>query len=94
MSNWETATNSSTVTRDEAKRRILALAEEQGIEGAFKVFHNGNLVATPDDLPDQVNMDEIRVSEVLDQATGLFAVEEAPQPIWFEWRGMLHAVTV
>ena len=83
---WNTATP-STVTRDEAKRRILEMAREEGIEGAFKVFHNNNLIATPDDLPETVNMDNVRVSEVLDQAN-------SPEPIWFEWRGELHGVTI
>ena len=57
--------------RESAKTRILAMASDQGIEGAFKVFYDDQLMSTPDDLPSQVNMELVRVSEVLDQAKGL-----------------------
>jgi len=65
---WET--NGNTVTRAEAKGKIIEMAKEQGIKGAFKVFHKNNLMATPDDLPEQVDMADVRVSAVLDQASG------------------------
>ena len=63
---WSTGTN--TVSRDEAKTKIVHLARQQGIQGAFKVFHQGNLISNPDALPAQVNMEEVSVSAVLDQA--------------------------
>lgn len=64
---WETG-NDNMVTKAEAKTQIIAMAKDQGIKGAFKVFHKDVLMATPDDLPAMVNMDDIRVSAVLDQA--------------------------
>lgn len=57
-----------TVTRDEAKKAIIEKAKEAGINGAFKVFYRDNLISTPDDLPAQLNMEDVRVSAVLDQA--------------------------
>ena len=63
---WET--NDNLVSKTEAKSKIIEMAKEQGIKGAFKVFHKGVLMATPDDLPEQVDMNEVRVSAVLDQA--------------------------
>ena len=66
---WDTASNNDgLVERDEAKTKILEMARNQGIEGAFKVFYQGNLVSTPDALPDMVDVTQIRVSAVLDQA--------------------------
>ncbi len=59
---------SNLVSRDEAKPLILEMARDEGIEGAFKVFYQGNMVSNPDSLPDQVSMDDISVSAVLDQA--------------------------
>lgn len=63
---WDT--NSSGVPRDEAKRLIVEKAKEDGIQGAFKVFYEGTLVANPDNLPETVDMSQIEVSAVLDQA--------------------------
>lgn len=63
---WDT--NSSGVPRDEAKRLIVEKAKEDGIQGAFKVFYEGALVANPDNLPETVDMSQIEVSAVLDQA--------------------------
>jgi hypothetical protein len=58
----------SLVTKAEAKSKIIGMAKEQGIKGAFKVFHKDTLMATPEDLPAMVDMADIRVSAVLDQA--------------------------
>lgn len=63
---WET--NGNTVSKAEAKTKIIEMAKTQGIKGAFKVFHKGQLMTTPDDLPEQVAMSDIWVSAVLDQA--------------------------
>lgn len=63
---WET--NDGTISKAEAKTKIVEMAKEQGIKGAFKVFHKGELMTTPDDLPERVDMSDIRVSAVLDQA--------------------------
>jgi hypothetical protein len=60
--------NGNTVTKAEAKDKIMALANEQGLSGAFKVFYDGNIVSDPNDLPESVDMDKVRVSAVLDQA--------------------------
>lgn len=64
---WET--NGGTVTRAEAKSKIVDMAKNEGIKGAFKVFYDGELMTTPDDLPKQVDMGKVRVSAVLDQAS-------------------------
>lgn len=66
---WDTDQNGSNlVSKDEAKRQIVQMAKDEDIKGAFKVFYDGSLVANPDDLPDQVDMDKVSVSAVLDQA--------------------------
>ena len=56
------------VSRAEAKTRIVEKAKEEGITGSFKVYYNDLLVANPDDLPEQVSMNLVRVSAVLDNA--------------------------
>lgn len=66
MAAWDN--NSNTVSRDEAQVKIKALATEKGIKGAFKVFYDGEVIADPSDLPDQVDMTLIKVSNTLDQA--------------------------
>jgi hypothetical protein len=67
---WNAQEQVSTLSRDEAKSEILDMARDQGIEGAFKVFYQGELISTPDALPERVTMDAVRVSAVLDQAEG------------------------
>lgn len=59
----------NTISRDAAKTEISNMAKDEGIKGAFKVFYDGNLIATPNDLPEQVDMDKVSVSAVLDQAS-------------------------
>ena len=61
-------TEDGMVTKAEAQAKITGMAKDQGIKGAFKVFYDNNLVSTPDDLPESVSMDKVRVSAVLDQA--------------------------
>lgn len=68
MSAWDTS-DSNMVSKDEAKENIVNMAKDDGISGAFKVFYDGQLIANPDDLPERVDMDKVRVSAVLDQAT-------------------------
>ena len=63
---WEI---NETLNRDEAIRKINEQAVSEGIGGSFKVYYNGNLIATPNDLPEQVDMRGIRVSAVLNNAT-------------------------
>jgi hypothetical protein len=65
--NWDTSAN-NTISRAEAQVEIVAKAQNEGINGAFKVFYDGELVVTPSDLPEQVDMNKVRVSAVLDQA--------------------------
>lgn len=68
MSAAWSARGTNSVTRDEAKTKILELARAQGLKGAFKVFYDDDIIADPDDLPESVDMDKVRVSAVLDQA--------------------------
>ena len=58
----------NTLTRDAAIARIKEIARADGITGSFKVFYQDNLVANPTDLPEQVNMELVKVSAVLDNA--------------------------
>lgn len=67
MAAWD-ASSSTTVTRDVAKARIIEMAKEEGYTGAFKVFYEGTMVTDPSNLPEQVDLSKITVSEVLDQA--------------------------
>ncbi len=60
--------NDGNVTKAEAKSLIVGMAKDDGIKGAFKVFYDGALMTTPDDLPDSVDMAKVTVSAVLDQA--------------------------
>ena len=64
--NWNT--NDGLVSKEDAKKNIIAMAEEDGIKGAFKVFYDGELMSTPDSLPANVDMNKVKVSAVLDQA--------------------------
>ncbi len=59
----------TTLGRDAAIARIKEIAREDGITGSFKVFYQDNLIANPTDLPEQVNMELVKVSAVLDNAT-------------------------
>lgn len=68
MAAWNTGTESSLVSREDAKAEILEMARDQGIAGAFKVFYRDEMVTNPDALPAEVDMDSVRVSAVLDQA--------------------------
>ncbi len=63
--NWETQ---ESLSRDDALKAISDKAKDEGISGAFKVYYNGRLIATPEDLPDQVDMRDVRVSSVLNNA--------------------------
>lgn len=65
MSAWETSRG---ISRAEAIERIKALAEEQGISGAFKVAYDGRSIDTEQGLPERVDMDKVTVSGVHDQA--------------------------
>ena len=60
--------SSNTVPRADAIKKITELAVEQGLKGTFKVFYNGSIVADPSNLPEQVDMDKVSVSAVMDQA--------------------------
>lgn len=69
MGPWNTGdAQPTTVSRDEAKKKIIELAKAEGYDGAFKVFYDGAMIADPNNLPEQVDMTKITVSEVLDQA--------------------------
>jgi hypothetical protein len=65
---WDTANGGNLVPRAEAEPKIKALALAQGIDGTFKVFYDGAMISTPSQLPEQVDMSKVRVSEVMNQA--------------------------
>lgn len=56
------------LSRAEAQTAIADKAREEGISGSFKVYYNGALVSSPNDLPESVNMDFVRVSAMFDNA--------------------------
>lgn len=64
--NWNTQT--SRVSKADAIAKIKDMAEEQGLSGAFKVYYDSNQIATPEDLPAEVDMRLVQVSAVLNQA--------------------------
>lgn len=66
MAKWNTENNE--VSRATAIEEIQSRAKEQGITGSFKVFYNGAMIATPDELPETVNLDLIKVSAMLNNA--------------------------
>jgi hypothetical protein len=68
MTAWDNSQNNNIVTRDQARTKIMEKAREEGYDGAFKVFYEGKMIADPANLPEQVDMSKITVSEVLDQA--------------------------
>ena len=58
----------TTITRAEAIAEIKAIADDRGIHGSFKVYYQNTLVNTPNDLPEHVNMNDVRISAMMDQA--------------------------
>lgn len=58
---------SNTISREEAIRKIEAEAREKGYN-TWKVYYDDDLVETPEDMPDQVDYNLIRISAVLNQA--------------------------
>lgn len=65
---WNTETPVTTIPRAQAEAKIKELAVEQGIDGTFKVFYNDQMISSPSQLPEQVDMNLVRVSEVMNQA--------------------------
>jgi hypothetical protein len=66
MSAWNA--NGSIVPKEQAQTKIIELAKSKGLSGAFKVFYDNNLVDDPDNLPESVDMNKVKVSAVLNQA--------------------------
>ncbi len=66
MAAWN---NTNLVPKAEAANKIQEMATAQGIRGTFKVFYNGTIITDPSELPEQVDMTKIKVSNVLDQAS-------------------------
>ena len=64
---WNTVPT-GTVSRAEAITKITEMAKEDGITGSFKVYYKDALIANPNDLPEMVELESIRVSAVLDNA--------------------------
>ena len=60
--------NDNLVTKAIAKTKIKELAIEKGYRGAFKVLYEGEVIGSPEDLPDMVDMELVTVSAKLDQA--------------------------
>ena len=69
MTQFNTENNSNVVSKSVAIEKIVEIAEEQGIRGAFKVIYDGTMMVDSDNLPEQVNMELVKVSAVLDNAT-------------------------
>ena len=57
-----------TLSRNQAIEKIKDQARDEGITGAFKVYYNGALIANPEELPEQVEMEKVKVSAVLENA--------------------------
>lgn len=66
MGPW--STEGAGIPKKDAIANIAAMAKSKGLKGAFKVFYKDQLVADPEDLPETVNMADVKVSAVLDQA--------------------------
>jgi len=66
MAPWNTG--EGLIPRSQAIEKIQELAKDEGIHGSFKVYYNDSLIANPTDLPEQVDMGNVRVSAVLDNA--------------------------
>ena len=66
---WDTNAGNVAVPRDQAITKIKDMAIAEGITGAYKVFYAGTIIASPTDLPELVDMRNVRVSSVLDNAT-------------------------
>lgn len=56
-----------TVSREEAQKQIMEKARAQGLS-VFNVTYNGQTIDTPDRLPEQVDMNNVIISEKLNQA--------------------------
>lgn len=61
---WNTEEQGNMIPKAEAIKKIIEMAEEQGIRGDFKVFYNDELVADPNNLPETVDIDQVSVSTV------------------------------
>ena len=61
---WNTEQDGNMIPRAQAIEKIVAMAEEQGIRGDFKVYYNNELVADPQNLPDTVDITKVSVSTV------------------------------
>lgn len=69
MSAWE-VNGGQTVSKQEAATRIQAMAREQGYAAGatIKVFYDGRQIVTPADLPEQVDLSKVTISNVLNNA--------------------------
>ncbi len=62
---WNTEeAGSNLIPKADAIKKIVEMAEEQGIRGDFKVFYKDELIADPNNLPDTVDIDKVSVSTV------------------------------
>lgn len=65
MAAWEAG---NTISKAQAIINIKEMAIAKGFKGAFKVLYNGDIIADPSELPEQVDMSKVQVSAVLHQA--------------------------
>ena len=75
--------STNTVPREEAGAWIARQAEEQGIGNSFKVYYNDAIMGKLEDLPEQVNLENLRVSAALDQAQN--------ESVWFTYEHVSYA---
>ena len=68
MEGFTTESNENEVSREVAKTKIKELAIAKGYRGAFKVLYEGEVIGSPEDLPNMVDMTEVTISAKLDQA--------------------------
>ena len=62
---WDETTGGT--PKADAIVQIKAIAADKGLK-TFKVFYDGTQVVDASDLPETVNMENIQVSAVMDQA--------------------------
>jgi len=70
MSDFDNVTPESItgIPRADAIAKIKEMAREQGLGGQFKVKYQGTEVSSPNELPDIVEMGQVRIYASLDQA--------------------------
>ena len=65
---WDSTEGSTGITREQGIVKIKELARSKGYRGAFKVLYDGEVLGSPEDLPEIVAMELVTISAKLDQA--------------------------